>query len=100
MALKDYENDTHVQLCYREGCDYIFNAVAFISSKSHLELDVLYLGGMHLHQEIDITEFNIFFGDFNSKFKPAKPIRVDAGIDRVTIPIPDVVRKDKTIETQ
>lgn len=50
LALKDYNNDTHVELCYRESCDYLFNAIVYVSAHSHLELDIVYLGGMHLYQ--------------------------------------------------
>lgn len=45
LSIKNYEDNTAVDLCSRAGCDYLINAVANISSsKRTLELDILYAG--------------------------------------------------------
>jgi hypothetical protein len=50
LAIKDYNDNSLVDICYREGCDYIFAAVASISSTSRtLELDINYIGGVRLN---------------------------------------------------
>jgi hypothetical protein len=40
-----------------------------------------------------VNEFNLYFGEFNSRFKLDKPLKVNGGLDRVSIPIPNLVKK-------
>ena len=55
LSIKDYHNDTLVDLCTREGCEYVFTFVASISSILRtLQIDIAYLGGRDFNQQIFI----------------------------------------------
>ncbi len=87
LAAKDYANDTELDFCFRESCDYFFNAIVEISAhEKHVELDVIYLGGMHLNQEIFISDIQLFSQDFTTNVKLAKPLSI-TGERRAVIPI-------------
>ena len=64
LSIKDYEDNTLVDLCSKSGCDYIVNAVANITAnKRTLELDIFYAGEAHLNQQIFFHGINMAFGD-------------------------------------
>jgi len=59
LSIKDYNDDSLVELCYREGCNYGVTGIASISSTSRtLEIDVNYFGGLRLNQQIFLTGLN------------------------------------------
>ena len=88
LSIKDYNDETSVDLCSKGGCDYIFNAIARISASSRtLELDIAYLGEAHLNQQIFVTGFNMQFGTEVVELRLESPLEV-TGPKRVNIPIP------------
>lgn len=53
LSIKDYNDDTLVELCFREGCTYVFTMVAHISSTARtLEIDFGYVGGLRLNEQV------------------------------------------------
>lgn len=63
LSIKDFNDNSLVDSCYREGCDYVVAAIATITSSSRiLELDVNYLGGFRLNEQIRIFGINMGFG--------------------------------------
>lgn len=88
LSVKDYSDATLIDLCIRNGCNYIFNAVATINSLTRsLELDILYIGNGGLNQEVQIWGINIAFGKEVVVIRPSEAIKV-TGPKRVTLPIP------------
>jgi len=64
LSIKDYNDDILVDTCYREGCEYIVTAIASITPTTRtLELDVNYLGGLRLNQQIFLSGINFAFGN-------------------------------------
>jgi hypothetical protein len=50
LSIKNYEDNTFVDLCLRGGCEYVVNAIATIEETyRNLELDILYLGESRLN---------------------------------------------------
>lgn len=63
LSIKNYNDDNLVEQCYRQGCDYNFLLVAHISSASrYLEVDVGYVGGAGLNQQIFLSEIHLALG--------------------------------------
>lgn len=53
LSINNYHDDALVDLCYREGCEYVINMVARLSGSSRtLEIDFTYLGGPKLNQQV------------------------------------------------
>ena len=51
LSIKDYNNESNIQACIREGCEYTVLAVLVISnSAKSLELDIAYTGGQRLNE--------------------------------------------------
>lgn len=71
--------------------------MATISTHSHLELDIVYLGGIRLNEQIFVSDFNLYFGEFNSHIKMEQPLEV-TGLLRVKIPIPDAKKKTMIVQ--
>jgi hypothetical protein len=50
LSIKDYNDDTKVDLCFREGCSYILNMILTVGQSSRtLEFDIGYFGGQRLN---------------------------------------------------
>lgn len=91
LSIKNYEDNTAVELCSRAGCDYVINAVVNISSsKRTLELDVLYAGELLLNQQIFFTGVNMAFGDEVVEIRFETAIEI-TGPKRVTVDVPESV---------
>jgi hypothetical protein len=88
LSIKDYNNDTLVDLCFREGCTYAFTMVAHISSASrYLEIDFAYVGGLRLNEQVLFNEIHFTLDTEVIVIKLEEPLEV-TGPKRVTIPIP------------
>lgn len=88
LSISDYNDNSLVDICYREGCNYIVTMIATISSSSRiLELDITYLGGVRLNQEIRFFGINMGFGEEVIEIRFDTPY-VITGPRRITLPIP------------
>lgn len=89
LSIKDYNDDVIIDLCEREGCEYIINMIARLTGSDRtLEIDFTYLGGLRLNEQVIIEEIHLGL-DTEIIVIPMqdKPIEV-TGPRRVTIPIP------------
>ena len=88
LSIKDYNDNTLVEICSREGCEYIFTMVATITSTSRiLQLNVAYLGGLRLNEQVLIYGINMGFGEEVIEIRFEQPLEV-TGPKKFTIPIP------------
>lgn len=88
LAIKDYNDNTLVETCNREGCNYIVVAIATISGSSRiLELDISYVGGVRLNQEIRFFGINMGFGEEVVEIRFQAPL-VITGPRKITLSIP------------
>jgi len=88
LSIKDYNDDSLVELCFREGCNYVVTGIASISSTSRtLEIDVNYFGGLRLNQQIFFTGLNFSFGNEIFELRFESPVEI-TGPRKVTVTIP------------
>ena len=64
LSIKDYSDNSFVELCFQVGCDYVINAIANIAASTRtLEIIVLYVGEIHFNQQVLIWGINMAFGE-------------------------------------
>lgn len=62
LSIKDYNNETNIDYCLRQGCEYSFLAVLAISNSSKsLEIDVIYTGAQRLNEPQIINRVELYY---------------------------------------
>jgi hypothetical protein len=98
LSIKDYNDESLVDLCYSNGCEYVVNMVARLSSNLRLlTIDFTYLGGLTLNQQIFVDEINLTLNTEIIVIKLQEPIEV-TGRKTVSIFIP-VPSRNENLKT-
>lgn len=63
MSIQDYNDDSLIENCQRNGCYYNLNATIYLGLTNSLDIDVTYKGGANLNQLISIKNFVIYYGE-------------------------------------
>ena len=89
ISIYDYNDQTKVDLCLAEGCEYTFNLVLEVSQGSRtLAIDVSYAGGIRLNDNIVINEVTVFYDGIKVHNSLVNPVEVK-GPTSIVIPLND-----------
>jgi hypothetical protein len=91
LSIKDYNNESNIQACIREGCEYTILAVLAVSKTSkNLELDIGYAGGQRLNEAQIIRRLEIYYEGGSVIQALTTPLTI-TGPGRVVIPLNSAV---------
>jgi hypothetical protein len=75
LSIKDYNDESLVDLCYTDGCEYVVNMVARLSSNLRLlTIDFTYSGALMLNQQVFVDEIHLGLDNEIIVIKLSEPI--------------------------
>lgn len=87
ISIENYNNDTKIDLCLSQGCDYVFNMLLTSTVNTRtLSLNVTYGGGVGLTELLIIDAVTLHYDGQTVTNQLSNPVEV-RGPTRVTIPI-------------
>lgn len=87
LSIRDYNNESNIQACIREGCEYTVAAVLSISNSSKsLDLTIVYTGGQKLNEPQVIKRVELYYNGGKIVQPLASPVTIQ-NTGRVTIPL-------------
>lgn len=85
LSIRDYNNDTNINNCVVNGCEYTIIAVMSVTSSSKsLELDVFYTGAFRFNEALNLRKVELYYE--GGKISQAVDV-VIAGPGKITIPL-------------
>jgi hypothetical protein len=97
ISLNDYNNNSKIDLCLTQGCDYVFNLLLSSSAQVRsLAMNVTYGGSAGLNEEIVIDEITLHYAGQTVTNQLVNPVIIN-GVTRVVIPINDVSKKHEKV---
>ena len=100
LSIRDYNDNSLVDLCLSERCEYVFTMLANITSTTRtLEVNFNYFGGLRLNEAVKITAFHLTLDTEIIVINLDTPIEV-TGPKRVSIPIPKAAKSGSNLVTE